>query len=71
MFYHFSVPNCSDLSTFHNGNIAYSNGSDNKRPFNTTATYTCETGYNLMGNNTRTCQREELWSGEEPECVSE
>ena len=33
-----------------------------------TATYSCSTCYNLVGNNTRTCQATGNWSGSAPTC---
>ena len=33
-----------------------------------TAVYTCDTGYVLNGNITRTCQEDTNWSGSEPTC---
>lgn len=33
------------------------------------AVYTCNTGYNLEGNNSRKCLVEGVWSGMEPTCV--
>ncbi len=36
-----------------------------------TATYTCNTGYNIVGDMTRTCQDAMLWSGAAPTCDSE
>ena len=35
-----------------------------------TATYSCNTGYNLVGGNTRTCQATGMWSGSAPTCQS-
>ena len=32
------------------------------------ATYSCDTGYNLVGDSTRTCQATGNWSGSEPTC---
>ncbi len=32
------------------------------------ATYTCSTGYTLIGSSTRTCQTNEQWSGNAPTC---
>ena len=36
--------------------------------FGQTATYSCNAGYNLMGNSTRTCQATGVWSGSAPTC---
>ncbi len=33
-----------------------------------TATYSCNKGYVLFGEQTRTCQYSGQWSGEEPYC---
>ena len=35
-----------------------------------TVTYTCNTGYRLLGVSTRTCQSNRLWSGNLPTCPS-
>ena len=31
-------------------------------------TYTCNSGYELMGNSTRTCQSSGQWTGSQPSC---
>ena len=33
------------------------------------ATYTCDVGYELNGDPTRTCQSSGEWSGVEPHCI--
>ncbi len=33
-----------------------------------TATYTCNTGYNIVGSESRTCGASEVWSGDAPVC---
>ena len=38
--------------------------------FGQNATYSCNTGYNLVGSSTRTCQATESWSGSVPTCQS-
>ena len=38
--------------------------------FMSTAVYTCNTGYNLTGDMTRTCQANGTWSGIAPTCES-
>ena len=62
---------CSDLPAPTNGGVSYnapvSNGS---RPINTTATYSCDPGYTLVGStSTRACQSG-AWSGSAPICQS-
>ncbi len=52
--------------------ITYDIGSMNSRPVNTTATYTCTSGYMLMGaTTTRTCGSNMMWSGDAPTCEGE
>ena len=34
-----------------------------------TATYTCDKGYELIGDRTRTCLNTGEWSGQEPNCT--
>ena len=36
--------------------------------FGSTVNYTCNQGYTLQGNNTRTCMANKLWSGRAPTC---
>ena len=35
-----------------------------------TATYACETGFNLVGMSERVCQSDGTWSGSDPTCQS-
>ena len=51
-----------------NGSIAYDMETIDDRPVDTVATYTCNTGYTLIGDSTRTCGSDELWSGSDPTC---
>ena len=52
-----------------NGMINYNNvGTVSMRPVGTVATYTCDTGYTLNGNTTRTCGSDGMWSGSAPTC---
>ena len=37
--------------------------------FGSTATYTCNDGFRLEGEETRKCEATALWSGEAPTCV--
>ena len=58
-----TVVDCNALSAPANGQV-----STNGTTFGETATYSCNTGYNLVGDNTRTCQATGNWSGSEPTC---
>ena len=33
------------------------------------AVYTCDDGYEIEGESTRTCKMDSTWSGEAPQCV--
>ena len=39
--------------------------------FNSTITYSCQLGYNLVGTPERTCQANGSYTGVEPSCMSE
>ena len=58
-----TVVNCNALSDPANGQV-----STNRTTFGETATYICNTGYNLVGDSTRTCEAAGQWSGSEPTC---
>ncbi|XP_064386142.1 mucin-2-like isoform X2 [Halichondria panicea] len=55
---------CGVLTDPTNGAVDTSSGTT----FMMTATYTCNTGYNIVGDMTRTCQDAMLWSGAAPTC---
>ena len=57
-----TVVDCGTLSNPLNGQVSHTAGTT----FGETATYSCNTGYNLVGDNTRTCQATGEWSGSEP-----
>lgn len=38
---------------------------------NSTANYSCETGYEIVGNPTSSCQENGMWRGPEPTCIGE
>ena len=54
---------CPSLPDPANGEVQASD-----RSFGRVATYSCNEGYALMGSNSRRCQADASWSGEEPEC---
>ena len=69
-FYVFILPStvvdCNTLTNPANGQVSTTAGTT----FGETATYSCNTAYNLVGDNTRTCQATGEWSGSEPTCQS-
>ena len=67
VYIHSTVVDCRTLNTTMNGQVSHPNGTT----FGQTATYSCNTGYNLVGDSTRMCQADGIWSGNEPTCISE
>ncbi|XP_064385205.1 E-selectin-like [Halichondria panicea] len=66
---------CPPLSNPTNGSVSYSNvpGQGNSYDFNVEATYSCDIGYSLVDNNTRTCTGDGSsttgsFDGESPTC---
>ena len=52
-----------------NGMIRCSIMGDNEAPsFEDTCSFTCNTGYELTGSDTRTCQSDGNWSGSDVMC---
>ena len=55
--------NCGTLPNPANGQV-----NTTGTTFGQTATYSCNTGYSLVGGSTRTCQATGVWSGSAPTC---
>ena len=55
---------CGSLADPPNGQLDHTAGTT----LGQTATYSCNTGYNLVGDSTRTCQAIGHWSGSAPTC---
>ena len=55
---------CGALTNPANGNVSQTAGTT----FRKTANYSCNTGYNLVGDSNRTCQATRRWSGSAPAC---
>ena len=62
-----SVP-CLVLTNPNNGAITCSLGDDGVPSYEDTCSFTCNTGYELTGSDTRTCQSDESWSGSDDVC---
>ena len=67
VYFRSTVVKCGTLNTISNGQVSHLNGTT----FGQTATYSCNTSYNLVGGSTRICQADGMWSGSEPTCISE
>ena len=65
VYSNFTVVNCGNLTNPDNGQVNHTSGTT----FGQNATYSCNTGYNLVGNSTRTCQATGNWSGSPPTCA--
>ena len=59
-----TVVNCGNLTDPANGSVNHTAGTT----FKQTATYSCNTGYGLVGDSNRTCQATGNWSGSVPTC---
>ena len=67
VYFHWTVVDCGTLNTTTNGQVSHPNGTT----FRQIATYSCNAGYNLVGESTHMCQADGMWSGREPTCISE
>ena len=59
-----AVEDCGTLNAPANGQASHTAGTT----FGQTATYSCDVGYNLVGDSNRTCQATGRWSGNTPTC---
>ena len=59
-----TVVDCGPLTDPDNGSVTHTAGTT----FRQIATYSCNTGYSLVGDSTRTCQSSGFWSGNAPIC---
>ena len=65
VYYTLTAVDCGNLTDPHNGQVDHTAGTT----LGQTATYSCNTGYNLVGDSTRTCQATGNWSGSAPTCL--
>jgi len=59
---------CPSLTDPNNGTINCSLGDDGVLSFEDTCSFTCNTGYELTGSGTRTCQNDGSWNGNKTMC---
>ena len=60
---------CPLLNNPADGIINCSLGDDKVPTYEDTCGFTCNTGYELVGNDTRTCESDGNWSGTEINCT--
>ena len=64
---------CTSLSSIPNGRITYTPDTTSPFDFGTTATYSCDDGFFIVGNSAQTCDGDGsgvggVWSGSAPVC---
>ena len=59
---------CLSLPKPNNGMISCSLEDDEDPSYKDTCSITCNTGYELTGSDTRTCQSDGSWSGSDDVC---
>ena len=59
---------CPSLSNSSSETIDCSLGDDGTPSYEDTCSFTCNTGYELTGSDTRTCQSDGNWSGSDTVC---
>ena len=64
----FRVVVCPSLTYPNNGIMTCSLGDDGTLSDKDTCSFTCNTGYELIGSDARTCQSDGSWSGSEATC---
>ena len=62
---------CADVDCGTLGNPANGMVSVSTTTYNSVATYSCNPGYALTGDDMRTCLDTKSWSGSEPTCIGE
>ena len=63
------IDNCSQLMNPINGTMSCSLQYSPLIAYEDTCNFTCNTGYELTGSNTRTCQSDGSWSGSDVSCI--
>ena len=61
--HNFLLVSCPSLNEPSNGIIKCSVENDRSLSYEDTCNFTCETGYELIGSESRTCQSDGSWSG--------
>ena len=67
----FIVIDCGNLTAPEDGKVTFTPGVviTLETGLDAIAIYTCNDGYNLVGDEMRACQTSEQWAGTEPNCT--
>jgi len=68
LFTFYVLVSCPSLTDPKNGVMICTLGVDGIPSYGDTCDFTCSTGYELTGSDTRTCQSDGSWSGSEIVC---
>ena len=60
---------CPSLDKPNNGMMNCFMGADHVFSYEDTCSFTCNTGYELTGSDTRTCQSDGSWNGSDSDCI--
>ena len=67
--YHFAAAvSCPELNNLNNGIMNCQSKEDEKHFYEDSCSFTCNADYELTGSDTRTCQSDGSWSGNESIC---
>ena len=58
------VSDCGALATLTDGSVSLSSGTT----YGSVATFSCDTGYTLIGDTSRTCLANSMWDNADPSC---
>ena len=64
---------CPSLSIPSDGSISYSQAlhTNNEYLPGTVASFSCDPGFELVGDETRECQHDSTWGSSQPQCLRE
>lgn len=62
----FSAGRCVDVGT-----VKYGTRQGSGTSYGSSVSFSCNSGYGIVGSAQRTCQQSGIWSGQQPRCVRE
>ena len=68
---YFIAVRCPSLADPNNGTINCFLGDDGVASYEDTCTFSCDSGYELQGSDSRMCLADQIWSGGDPICAAQ